>query len=343
MLFEIRSSTPQGGYDIFVRKHDASGKLLWGRQFGTRDGDLPTGLANDSGDNVYIAGVTYGDLAGSKGGDDSFVRKYSPSGKPLWTVQFGTRNGDYTSGIAVHGSSAYVVGAIQNYNTGDSTGFVRKFASDGRTLWQKPIRGYSFVNDIATDNRGNIYIVGAILTNKNAPLFLRKYTSGGSVLWTEPIQGDPYKTNDLAVDGSSVYIAGGEYNRTTGSNDVRIIKFSRAGVKGRTETFDLGGSVYVFDISACGGEIAVAGQPVSNHPPDYVDGFTLKLTPGGSKLWMKRQATAESDATGAVLVSSAGVYAAGVTDGKLGKNVYGSEDAFLTRLRSRDGATVWVK
>ena len=101
--------------------------------------------------------------------------------------------------------------------------------------------------------------------------------------------------------------------------------------------------MYVFDISACGGEIAVAGQISSNHPPDYVDGFTLELTPSGSKLWMKRQATSGSDATGAVLVSSAGVYAAGYTDGKLGSNAYGSEDAFLTRLRSKDGATTWVK
>lgn len=337
-------SAPRGEYDVFVRKHDASGALLWGRQFGTRDGDYTSGIANDSSDNVYIAGVTFGNLAGSKGGNDSFIRKYSPSGKPLWTVQFGTRGGDYTSGIAVHGSSAYAVGAIEDYKTGNYTGFVRKFASDGQTLWQKAIRGYSFINDVATDSRGNVYVLGVYETsNHNASLFLRKYTSSGNVLWTKEFQGDLYSYGDLAVDGSNVYIAGSEYNSATDNRELRLVKFSTAGTKQWLKTYDLGGSVYVFDISACGGEIAVAGQISSNHPPDYIDGFTFKLTPSGNKLWMKRQASSGNDATGAVLVSSAGVYAAGFTDGQLGNNVYGSEDAFLTRLRSNNGATVWVK
>jgi len=326
------------------RKHDASGALLWGRQFGTRDGDYTSGIANDSGDNVYIAGVTFGDLAGTKGGGDSFVRKYSPSGATLWTKQFGTHGGDYTSGIAVRSSSVYVAGAIEDYNTGNYTGFVRRFDPSGRSLWQKTISGYSFVNDVATDSRGNVYVLGVYETsNHSGSLFLRKYTPGGSALWTKEFQGDLFSYNNLAVDGSSVYIAGSEYNQTTDSTNLRLVKFSTAGTKQWIKTFDLGGSIYVFDISACGGEIAVAGQISSNHPPDYVDGFTLKLTPRGSKVWVKRQATVESDATGAVLVSSAGVYAAGFTEGKLGNNVYGSEDAFLTRLRSNNGATVWVK
>lgn len=337
-------STPQGEFDIFVRKVDASGKLLWGRQFGTRRGDYLAGIANDSGNNVYVAGVTAGNLAGSKGREDNFVRKYSPVGKPLWTVQFGTRGRDYTSGIAVDGDNVYVAGTIEDYNAGSLTGFVRKFASDGQPLWQKTVSGYSFTNDVTTDNYGNIYILGVYDTpDHEGSLFLRKYTPAGSILWTKEFQGDLFSYGNLAVDGSSIYIAGNEYNPATDNTELRLIKFNTAGSRQWIKTFNLGRSASIFDLSACGGEIVVGGQLFSNHPTDYVDGFTLKLTPQGSRVWLKRQATDGLDTTGAVRVTSMGVYAAGITDGKLGSNVYGLEDAFITRLRNRGGDTVWVK
>ena len=47
-----------GGYDAFVSKYDADGKLEWTRQFGTSADDESTGVSADGLGNVYVTGYT---------------------------------------------------------------------------------------------------------------------------------------------------------------------------------------------------------------------------------------------------------------------------------------------
>ena len=80
-----------GGRDAFVRKYDASGALLWARQFGTNGSDDSRGISADDLGNVYVVGNTSGNLDGTSSGvNDAFVRKYDASGALLWARQFGT-------------------------------------------------------------------------------------------------------------------------------------------------------------------------------------------------------------------------------------------------------------
>jgi hypothetical protein len=111
-------STNKGGSDAYIRKVDTSGKLLWGRQFGTDKADYPHDVATDANGNAYVYGNTMGDLARPmRVYTDHFLRKYTPSGAVVWTRQFGLDTADYSGGVAVSGNSVYVVGLSQHIGT----------------------------------------------------------------------------------------------------------------------------------------------------------------------------------------------------------------------------------
>jgi len=73
---------PSGGSnDVFLRKYDPDGDVIWTWQFGSAAFDLPYGIfVNATG--IYVTGYTLGTLPGqtNAGGADAFVRKYDPSG-----------------------------------------------------------------------------------------------------------------------------------------------------------------------------------------------------------------------------------------------------------------------
>ncbi len=114
--------TSSGDYDAFLLKLDASGNLLWARQFGTDTYDDASGVDTE-GPGVYVAGVTWGTLPGQKPteSDDSFVAKYDSSGKLLWIRQFGTENNDYVYGIAAGRSGVLVVGQTDGAFRGEKS------------------------------------------------------------------------------------------------------------------------------------------------------------------------------------------------------------------------------
>jgi hypothetical protein len=74
----------KGSEDAFVIKYDLGGHVLWLRQFGMNvnvGGDFPQGVATDVDGNAYVAGLTWGPLAGAnKGGGDAFVIKFAGGG-----------------------------------------------------------------------------------------------------------------------------------------------------------------------------------------------------------------------------------------------------------------------
>jgi hypothetical protein len=79
----------------------SGGEIDWIRQFGSPTslwGDFAEAVAAD-GDDVFVAGYTYGALPGqiSSGSADAYVRKYDAAGNELWTRhrlgQLGRRSG----------------------------------------------------------------------------------------------------------------------------------------------------------------------------------------------------------------------------------------------------------
>ena len=72
--------------NIFTRKLNSSGRVLWTKTFGTSAYDDARGIATLNGSEIYLTGATQGALAHPyRGGDnDGYIAKLSGSGNPVW-------------------------------------------------------------------------------------------------------------------------------------------------------------------------------------------------------------------------------------------------------------------
>ncbi len=114
----------QGGEDVFLVKYDTSGNRLWTRTLGSSVNDLPMGLALDGSGNIYIAGVTYGNLEGmtNQGSVDIFGARYDSSGNRLWLSVLGSSGAEYLAGIALDGIDLYAAGHTDGVMDGTNAG-----------------------------------------------------------------------------------------------------------------------------------------------------------------------------------------------------------------------------
>ena len=68
----------QGQADIWAARYDSQGNRIWLTQSGTVSQDTANAVAVDAACNVYLAGITQGNLSGANfGGDDAYTLQYS--------------------------------------------------------------------------------------------------------------------------------------------------------------------------------------------------------------------------------------------------------------------------
>ncbi len=125
---------PNAGFeDVFLAKFDASGVLLWMRQFGTSAGDAGFGVAADDAGIAYITGSTSGSLGGPNAGySDAFLAKFDALGTLLGTSQAGSSMDDTAWGVAVDDAdnayiTGYTTGSLGGPNAGEYDCFLAKF------------------------------------------------------------------------------------------------------------------------------------------------------------------------------------------------------------------------
>jgi hypothetical protein len=128
-----------GGADMFVRKYDSNGSVVWTRQFGTPANDTArVKRVSTSGRGVFLAGTVASGQAlpgqTSAGGLDAFVRQYSHTGEEIWTLQLGTSGNDQVRSVAAGEMddiylSGLTSGAFLGFtNAGGNDGFVSRIA-----------------------------------------------------------------------------------------------------------------------------------------------------------------------------------------------------------------------
>ncbi|CAE7941306.1 unnamed protein product [Symbiodinium necroappetens] len=95
-----------GSRDIFIMKFNSAGEWVWTGLHGSSASDTAHGLQVDASDNVFVTGVTEGDLDGngSPSGRDMFLMKFSSAGTHAWTMQRGGSSGS-TYGQSVQAGS----------------------------------------------------------------------------------------------------------------------------------------------------------------------------------------------------------------------------------------------
>jgi len=263
------TGTLSGANDAFVVKLDASGAVLWAKNFGGIGADTyGQSIAVDSSGNVYLGGYfRYENLttpALTLIGGDVFAIKLDSTGVVVWSKNFGGSGAvAYGQSIAVDSSGNVYLGGYFSGNftapavtkIGSQDAFAIKLDSTGTVIWAKNFGGSgasAYGRSIAVDGSGNVYLggdfVNANLTTPaltkvamgNFDAFAIKLSSLGAVTWAKNFGGNGAYAygRSIAVDGSGNVYLGGDFtgNLTTpaltliGMNDAFAIKLSSTGV-----------------------------------------------------------------------------------------------------------------
>ena len=131
----LDGNTNAGSYDAFLTKYDSDGDKKWTKMLGSDQSEFSYGVAIDSNNNVYITGLTQGNLDGNTnaGSYDAFLTKYDSDGDKKWTKMLGSDKSEYSRGVAIDSNNnVYITGFTHgdldgNTNAGSSDAFLTKY------------------------------------------------------------------------------------------------------------------------------------------------------------------------------------------------------------------------
>lgn len=191
--------------DVLLRKYGLDEELLWTARLASDQREWPYAAAVDTEGHVYVAGATYGDLAGrlasSKDDKDAFLAKFGPEGgKPLWIKQWGTDEDDWAEGLVVAPSGeVYAVGTMGAGDRqasglwGRADAFVRRWEPDGTPgwvhRWTSPSSDGATAVDIGAS--GQVIVVGTCSDTMDEAdqhgsqdIFISQFSPHGDRAWT---------------------------------------------------------------------------------------------------------------------------------------------------------------
>ncbi len=347
--------TNLGGADAILRRYN--GLKLWGLQFGTKSGDYSIKVATDSNGYVYVLGRTVGTLGFQVGSSDIFLVKFNKDGKLLWGKQFGTKDYDQPTDLAIDSNDRIYILSDE----GADNFAIRKFRSNGKLLKTRFVtlnnRPDLTPKAITVDSLNNLIV----LTNwdnsgnsKNDDIRLFKYNSNLNQLWEKA-----YSTSnsDIAYDivtdsKNNIYftlriIAVGKQAHVIKKAPTGATLYSKRLEDGATITVPIGiasddaDSIYIIGYT----EGSFSGFANAGD----VDTVVFKYTSGGTKRWVTQfginnYGSARDDFANDVAVSGS-VYITGYTRGYLlsgGATSYGGRDAYVAQLNKKNGTILGV-
>jgi len=241
--FENRSDLNQGK-NVWVRKYDTSGLILWTTTYNSpaNSNDEGRDIAVNAAGDVYVVG--FEDRPDLMEGDNLWIRKYDTNGNVLWTTiynAFGLAD-QIGNGIAVDQSgNVYVTGSEA---TDPEDILVQKYDAGGEHLWTQKYSGPGNQSDVGygidVDFAGNVYVGGHetrddIAEKKN--IWVGKYDTAGNLQWIRRHATSKHDgVQEVAVDGSGdVFVIGYE---GWWDGDIWIRKYTSNGDIHWTDTID---------------------------------------------------------------------------------------------------------
>jgi uncharacterized protein (TIGR03437 family) len=348
MNFPVKasSSTPSGGYDVFVSKFGPSGDLLFSSLFGGSGLDSANALDLDAAGNILVTGTTDSanfptypanafqtSLGGAVGA--AFVLKLDPNGEMLGSTYLGGHTFGPHGNTCPYGSSAngfgiahdpagniYVAGetCVIDFPTlkafgprlvGEDACFITEFEPSLLELVYSSYLGgadFDFCNGIAVDSGGNAYLTGATTSSGLATVSAFQVQFGGGVNY-----GDAFVAK-IKSGGTGIayytYVGG---SGDEAANDIAIDSAGNAYIAGWTQSsmdFPLKNPLQ----STYGG-----GAPGSSLPTcsdcGAGDAFITEINPTGTALVYSTYFGGSGlDVANGIAVDSAGnAYVAGAT------------------------------
>jgi len=334
----LAGQTSAGNFDPFVKKYDAAGGEVWTRQFGTSNADAAFGVGVDGAGGVYAAGR----LASSSNAfpSDAMLWKYSATGDPVWTRQFGTAAADEASGVAVGAGGILVAGQTGGTFPGETSagnldGFVRRWDAAGNEVWTRQFGTLSpsAVEDaafgVATDDAGGTYLAGwtngALAGQTSAgsfDAFVKKYDAAGGEVWARQFgAAGPDRAEAVAVDGAGGVYVTGSTAPVSGRSDVFVRKYDAAtGDELWARQFGTAQDDVAHGIAAdAAGGVFVTGETVGAFPGHTNDGsrdvYLRRYDAAGNDAWTQQVESADTRlAFGVAADGAGGAYVAGRTD-----------------------------
>ncbi|HEY6342780.1 MAG TPA: hypothetical protein VIY49_14915 [Bryobacteraceae bacterium] len=325
--------TPDGSGGLFLfnlpdnslHRFDSSGKELWNVSFsfGSLQG-MVTSMAVAS-EGVYLAGQVNGALPGqtNAGSYDAFAVKYDLNGKTLWTIEFGTSDGDYVRSVAVAPDGVYVLGVVSTSTP--SNFFIRKSDASGNEIWTRQFTDATLVDLIglaAADSTG-VYFPGQ--TSQATYNIVRKFDSSGNDLWTAQLDRSDIITG-IAPNGQGAYVA------FLGPNiSVRLLDLTGS----ETWTREYVSSCCSPSIAADSTGFYLSGVVNDALPGQCYAGqgdiFVMRFDSGGNPLWTREFGTAGPERQAQISIGAAEVDVSGFTGS--------SAATYVTRLEESSAPT----
>jgi FOG: WD40-like repeat len=236
-----------GSDDAWLAKYDATGRLLWKRQFGTSEYEAAFDIAIDSAGQIYLCGITEGSLGGpNQGGSDGWLAKFDATGKILWKRQLGTSTDEDAARVSTDGAgNVYWVGttnaSLGGIYQGEEDAWLAKYDGSGQRQWKRQFgtSGDDIGSDVQTDEDGNVYVTGytnGSLAGANLgdyDIWLVKYDDSGHRLWKQQFGTVESESSfGMKLYSGHVFIAGGtngsfgDVNLNPLLSDAYLMKFS---------------------------------------------------------------------------------------------------------------------
>jgi len=187
-------------FDYATIKYYPNGDTAWVRRYNGADNqsDAPHALAVDNYGNVYVTGGSWG----SGTSDDFATIKYYPNGDTAWVRRYSGigSSQDYANAIAVDSiGNTYVTGLSSGTDWDIAT---IKYFPNGDTAWVRRYEGpdpsYDASVDIAVDDSGNSFVVGAI-SGDGYDFATIKYYPNGDTAWVRKFDGPSTGGFDFAL------------------------------------------------------------------------------------------------------------------------------------------------
>lgn len=232
-----------GQDDLFVRRYDKAGHVMWTKRIGTGNEEVSGGVAADSG-GITVVGSTRGNVAAQHRSLDVIVRRYGFDGSVKWTRQFGTARADFGSAVSSDADGITVAGGTDGNLAAQNAGpftdaFVRRYSRSGHLRWTRQFgqAGDDQVHSVVGDATG-IYAVGYTRSEPTLDVtaqgFIRRYDHGGALVWKrifgtaeeELAYGVTQDHGGLTVTG---YTQGSLDGQNQGSYDAFVRRYSRSG------------------------------------------------------------------------------------------------------------------